>query len=216
MKINSIVACGLLSLFSLPLAAEVTLELPNEVSILSINGKEGKSGLLSFVSSSPNQIMLPNGDNQIVYEVSKVYNKGSSQGKKYQSPPLVLSFNSADSEIMMKLPPLSTYKSTRQFNKTLPVSLTSNSGLPIAYTNEKLPIDGFSFSKDYSRLLEEYNQSQNPVVATESSTPRKIVSAKTSHDSVKSSKLTILQDVFSQMDEKEKQEFLSWAIKNIN
>ncbi|MFC1503268.1 DUF2057 domain-containing protein [Pseudomonadota bacterium] len=213
MKIKNIVVYSMMSIFSLPIAADVTLELPKEVTLLSVNGKEGKNGLLEFVSSSPDHIKLPNGRNQIVYDVRKVYNKGSSQAKKYQSPPIILSFNSIDSTITMKTPQLATLESARKFDKNLTISLTNESDTPIEHANDQLPIDGFSINKNYSQLLDSYNKSQTPAVK---SVTNSVTNNKTTNKEDRLSKLTILQDVFTQMDQKEKQEFLTWAINNIN
>ncbi|WP_299016052.1 DUF2057 domain-containing protein [uncultured Photobacterium sp.] len=217
-----IITCSLLSLLSLPVAADVKLELPKEVSILSINGEDGRSGLLSFVSSHPDQITLPNGQNQIVYEIQKIYNKGSSQGKKYRSAPQVLSFNSVDEKLTMTIPPLASYESAQKFDKSISISLKNTSGASIDYTNEKLPLDGFSLSRNYANLLASYNQSKNINTANINAnninppTQKNITSSNYHEQQTSSSKLITLKNVYNQMSEEEKQEFLSWAIKNIN
>lgn len=218
MKINNIVACGLISLFSMPIAAEVTLKLPSEINILSINGEEGKSGLMGFISSSPDKIILPNGDNQIVYDIKKIFNQGSTQSEVYQSSPLVLTFNSTDSELELSIPPLPTPDAARRFDRSTPVKLGSKSGASIEYTNERLPLDGFSFSikKDYSALLANYNQSSDYKHDSNSDIKPKPATLKSNSAVKTSSKVAILQDVFNELDDKEKQEFLSWAIKNLN
>ncbi|PSW07628.1 DUF2057 domain-containing protein [Photobacterium lipolyticum] len=216
MKIKNIVTCSMISIFSLPIAADVKLELPKEVTVLSVNGKEGESGLLEFVNSSPDHINLPNGSNQIVYDVRKVYNKGSSQGKKYQSPPMVLSFNSIDSAVMMKVPQLNTLDSAREFDKKLTISLTDESGNSIEHRNIQLPINGFSINKNYSQLLESYNKTQIPQLKTVANSVINTTENKIKNNVSESSKLTILKDIFIQMEQEEKQEFLTWAINNIH
>ncbi|WP_064605498.1 DUF2057 domain-containing protein [Photobacterium sp. J15] len=220
MNKKHILACIMLGMLSLPAVADVNLELPKEVSILSINGQTGKSGLLSFVNSSSDEITLPDGNNQIIYEISKIYNKGSSQGVKYRSAPLILSFNSNDENLVMTIPPLKSYKSAIDFDKNISISLANSSGKDIYFINEKLPLDGLSFSRYYSKLLTNYNQSKNNQFATqtvnETSASIQQPQASNNSDQSTSSKMILLKDIFSEMNEEEKQEFLSWAIKNIN
>ncbi|MGF1680442.1 YccT family protein [Photobacterium minamisatsumaniensis] len=216
MKINGFVASGLIGLLSFPVAAEVTLKLPSEVNILSINGEEGKNSLMSFIGSSPDNITLPNGDNQIIYEIKKIFNKGSSQSEIYQSSPLVLSFNSIDSELVMALPSLRTQDAARRFDRSLAVELSNSSGSSIEHKNEKLPLDGFSINKDYAYLLAAYNTPSDKVTSTASKQANKLTSKQANGNTDVSSKLTVLQDVFNQLDDNEKQDFLTWAIKNLN
>ncbi|MDX1302387.1 DUF2057 domain-containing protein [Photobacterium sp.] len=211
MKIKNIVTCSMISLFSLPIVADVTLALPKEVTVLSVNGKEGKSGLLEFINSSPDHINLPNGSNQIVYDVRKVYNKGSSQGEKYQSPLMVLSFNSIDSAVLMRLPQLNTLESARKFDRNLTISLTDESGDFIDHRNTQLPLDGLSINKNYSQLLASYNKTQTPKVKNVANIDNKKINREKS-----SSEITILQDIFTKMGQEEKRDFLTWAIKNID
>ncbi|PSU51724.1 hypothetical protein C9J12_01925 [Photobacterium frigidiphilum] len=220
MKLKTIAATGLLSLLALPAFADVTLHLPDQVTLLSVNGAEGKSGLLQFISkSSPESINLPNGNNQIVYEVSKIFNKGSTQGKRYQSSAIVLSFDSADSSLVMEVPPLNSMSAANKFDKSLAINLKDKSGSPLQFTNELLPINELSFKKNYSSLLSNYNQSKNPsTITTTHSTAASSQHAEpvTANFAAPVSDMTALKQSFNQMDSKSKQAFLSWAVQNIN
>lgn len=220
MKLKTIAATGLLSLLALPAFADVTLHLPDQVTLLSVNGAEGKSGLLQFISkSSPESINLPNGNNQIVYEVSKIFNKGSTQGKRYQSSAIVLSFNSADSSLVMEVPPLNSMSAANTFDKKLAINLKDKSGSPLQFTNELLPINELSFKKNYSSLLSNYNQSKNPsTITTTHSTAASSQHSEpvTANFATPVSDMTALKQSFNQMDSKSKQAFLSWAVQNIN
>lgn len=220
MKLKTIAATGLLSLLALPAFADVTLHLPDQVTLLSVNGAEGKSGLLQFISkSSPESINLPNGNNQIVYEVSKIFNKGSIQAKRYQSSAIVLSFNSADSSLVMEVPPLNSMSAANTFDKNLAINLKDKSGSPLQFTNELLPINELSFKKNYSSLLSNYNQSKNPsTITTTHSTAASSQHSEpvTANFAAPVSDMTALKQSFNQMDSKSKQAFLSWAVQNIN
>lgn len=178
--------------------ADVTITLPDEINILAIN--ENKAEAIS-INSKGNEITLPDGNNQIVYKVNKIFNKGSSQSKKFSSSPFIITINAHNENLTLSLPVLNDSYDARKFNKSPQITLTSKNGNSYEFHHEKLELEGYSINHDYISQIKEFNKKDSR--GSKENTLDK--------NSIKNDLITL----FKNADKETQKEFLSWAIENI-
>ncbi|WP_070968666.1 DUF2057 family protein [Vibrio sonorensis] len=213
---KSLIAASIL--FS-PLAlSEVTVNIPEGVQVLVINGED--AGYSSFGFDYKENITVPNGVNQVVYRISKVVNDGGSKLTKFKSTPFITTFDESNSTLELELTELETLQQGRRFNSK-PVLTMTNNGKEISSLKTDQLSTLLTFGSDYVQATENYNRTSEPAsLAHYSETnvfvPQPIYVKKNQPVEVPVSKsVAELQQAFSNFSAQEKQEFMSWAIKNM-
>ena len=179
--------------------ADVIVKLPDEINLLAINEQKAENVAIGI---DDNKLILPNGENQLVYKVNKIFNKGSSQSEKFSSSPFIIKINAVNEELTLSLPPLHNIHDARKFNKSPQLSLTDKNGSSHKFDHKKLELEGYSINHDYLSYIKNTNNK-------ESKSPQEEINL--DNNSTKSS----LIKLFKNADKETQKEFLSWAIENI-
>ncbi|MEZ9526036.1 YccT family protein [Enterovibrio norvegicus] len=231
--LKSILVVGALVPFYASAAVNVTLH--KDVEAIIINGEE-----LPLTLMSKNTFSMENGTNQLVVRLSKLIATGS-EFDKFKSDPLVITFSSENSDILIK--------STRQIDRDAQVkgfkespsfTLTDQSGNAVSSDQNVLP-QGQGFLRDYEKELARFNKKQGVVLggaaltasavahAGEASvpsnvqkpiestviTPQKQVSIQPAQGVSPENSIILMQADFLRMNQEQQKQFLQWAVKNV-
>lgn len=216
MKLNKLLAlsCGLIAPLSF---ADVNIDIPRDVQILVVNGED--AGYSSFGFDYKENLHLNDGINQIVFRISKVVNESGNKSTKFKSKPLVATIESTDSHLKLEVPNLKTLQSGYDFNSNPSFKVSAIDG-EVEYFKPGQLRTIASFGSDFVQATENFNKSSEPAslahLVSTSSNPKK-VTAPTTEKKVKATAQTNtdLKSLFLNKSYQEKQEFLSWAIKNM-
>lgn len=216
MKLNKLLAvsCSLIA----PLTfADVNIDIPRDVQILVINGED--AGYSSFGFDYKDNLQLNDGINQIVFRISKVVNESGNKSTKFKSKPLVATFESSDSQLGLEVPDLKTLQSGSDFDSNPNFEISTKSG-KLEYFKQGQLRTLATFGSDFVQATENFNKSSEPaslahLVSTsiQSSKVTAPLPEKTTSSNEKVN--TDLKSLFLNKSYQEKQEFLSWAIKNM-
>lgn len=216
MKLNKLLAlsCGLIAPLSF---ADVNIDIPRDVQILVVNGED--AGYSSFGFDYKDNLHLNDGINQVVFRVSKVVNESGNKSTKFKSKPLVATFESTDSHLKLEVPNLKTLQSGYNFDSDPSFKLGAIDG-EVEYFKQGQLRTLATFGSDFVQATENFNKSSEPAslahLVSSSTNPIK-VTAPTPEKKAKVSAQanTDLKSLFLNKSYQEKQEFLSWAIKNM-
>lgn len=217
------------ALLPLSSSAEVNLELGREVSPLVVNGEA--MGL--FISKKSN-LSLNNGVNQVVVRVEKLVRPLDAEREKFNSQPVVVTFDSSDSTLELSLAKkIETTAQAEQFNNSPTFLLVNKStGQAVPSTQELLPHGG-GITRDYEKELVKYNRKRgiqlssdfsaaSTSVATNAGMPMAAAhTLNVSHDKVvvvpasTENQMILLQADFLRMNDENRKKFLSWAVENV-
>lgn len=214
MKLNKLLAvsCGLIAPFSF---ASVNIDIPREVQILVVNGED--AGYSSFGFDYKDNLELNDGINQVVFRISKVVNESGNKSTKFKSKPLVATFESADSHLKLEMPKLKTLQSGYDFDTHPSFDLNVIDGQIEYFKQGQLRTLG-TFGADFVQATENFNKSSEPASLAHlaSATSKKITAPVPKESSSLATQTnTDLKSLFLNKSYQEKQEFLSWAIKNM-
>lgn len=209
--------------------ADVTVSIDRNLQILAVNGVEPE---ISF--GHTDEINLPNGSNQLLVRLEKVIHFGGTQNK-YKSPAMVVSFNEANENLILKSAAIVRDEMTaKAFDKKPEVLLINSSQQPIDFKQDVLVAKGFSVFRDYENELYNYN-SQGKIASISAlnnvginqkrseaaSEPAKTVQI--AQDAMVNSQATtqsvsksydMIQYLFGEASSAERQEFANWAFAN--
>ncbi len=155
MKLIKPLTCMLALTMSGMAFADVTISVPDEVSVLVANGEKVK--LSGGFLASEKTFTLPNGINQIVFRFSPFFNQGNER-VTVESDVIVARFSAADSELTFQLP---LYRNKREAEgniKNFDWHLVDESDNAITVKQDKLVKSGMQIGRDYVRELEDYNR----------------------------------------------------------
>ena len=166
MKSPSILCASTILLASLqPVCAEVILQLPSDVELLTVNGQKP-------LNTSP--VTLSNGLNQIAFRYNAQYRK-QANSVRYQSDVLIIRFNQTDQELHLKLPNIDSAKAAKQFDELPLLMLLDKHNQVIAFDQDRLVKNGLQIGRNFEQEIFQYNQGQHPASLTlmaERSTPQ--------------------------------------------
>ncbi|PSV33424.1 MULTISPECIES: DUF2057 domain-containing protein [unclassified Photobacterium] len=199
----------LVSLFSSNIYADVKFESSKETNILVVNGKEEG---WSFIKAT-NEVVLPNGENQILFNIGTVVLDDAAK-KKFNSTPLLIKFDAKDTKLVLGYPKIRTLDQAEAFNKSPEITLKNSLGDEVKFEYIQLNSSGLQNFRDYEREVADYNKSGGIAsigyVETTFSTPT--IPASTPSPEAK---MKFLKNAFIGLSEEEKQEFMSWGLKNL-
>jgi uncharacterized protein YccT (UPF0319 family) len=135
--------------------ADVTVSVPDDVSVLAANGEKVK--LDGGFFASERTLTLPDGVNQVVFRFTPFFNKGNDR-VSVESDVIVTSFTSSDSKLALQLPEYRNLNDAEDNIKDLDWKLVDASGNAIAVKQDKLIKEGMQIGRDYVREVEDYNR----------------------------------------------------------
>ncbi|UYI49037.1 DUF2057 domain-containing protein [Vibrio natriegens] len=155
MKLIKPLTCALALAMSSMAFADVTVSVPDDVSVLAANGEKVK--LDGGFFASERTLTLPDGVNQVVFRFTPFFNKGNDR-VSVESDVIVTSFTSTDSKLALQLPEYRNLNDAEDNIKDLDWKLVDASGNAIAVKQDKLIKEGMQIGRDYVREVEDYNR----------------------------------------------------------
>ncbi|WP_047049682.1 DUF2057 family protein [Vibrio mexicanus] len=216
MKKLAILLCALISV---PAFSKVTVQTDNRVEILAVN---------QAINDVPNigrgDLQIENGENQLLIRVTAMIDTNGGK-EKFSSLPMVVKFNASDETLKFETPyAIRDNRGVTRFKRAPEVKVTSSKGA-IDVVTDNITNQTFDLIKDYNAMLANYNREggvaaitaapvQLPEVAPVPVHPiETAVSSKQTKPMVKPSQL---QKDFMAMTPEQRQEFVSWAVKNMS
>ncbi|MCF7480435.1 DUF2057 domain-containing protein [Vibrio sp. J1-1] len=155
MKLIKPLTCALALAMSSMAFADVTVSVPDDVSVLAANGEKVKLDGSFFASERT--LTLPDGVNQLVFRFAPFFNQGNDR-ISVESDVIVTSFTASDSELALQLPEYRDIRDAEDNIKNLDWKLVDASGDAIAVKQDKLIKEGMQIGRDYVREVEDYNR----------------------------------------------------------
>ncbi|GMQ49607.1 DUF2057 family protein [Vibrio sp. 10N] len=157
MKASNLIAAALLVGCSSFAMADVTIKIPDNVDLLSVNAGDPTTDSSGFFSSGETAT-LPDGVNQIVFKYEPFFDVNRDERKVISSKAIIARFEATDAELTLNVP---TYRDARQAQKNidnLEWSLTDKNGQVVPVVEDKLIKDGMQIGRDYNREADDYNR----------------------------------------------------------
>lgn len=189
--------------------AEVTIKLPKEVNLLVVN--EAVTAETDF--NSDGLVKLPDGKSQLVFDIRKTFKPGSSQSKLVKTSPIIMTFDAKKEDLSLSLPKMTKEKDFRDYDKN-PTAQLSGNGSITEVELDKLNKSFISLFDNYSYAAIEYNKN-NAIYLTNSPVRKSIEQKQQTQSENNSIKNISLKAQFLDLPSEDKQEFLSWAVKNM-
>jgi uncharacterized protein YccT (UPF0319 family) len=135
--------------------ADVTIHVPDDVSVLAANGEKVK--LSGGFFSSDKSFTLPDGVNQVVFRFSPFFSKGNDR-VSVDSDVTIARFNADNAELTFQLPEYRDLRDAESKIKDMDWKLVDASGSAIPVEQDKLIKPGMQIGRDYIREVEDYNR----------------------------------------------------------
>ncbi|MGF1751164.1 DUF2057 family protein [Vibrio cionasavignyae] len=157
MKALNILSCALLASCSTFAIADVTINIPDSVDLLSVNAGEADTKSNGFFSSGKTAT-LPDGTNQIVFRFEPYFDVNREERVSVPSKAVIARFDASNTTLTLEVP---SYQNERQAKKDIDAfawTLKDEQGNVIAIEQDVLIKDGMQIGRDYSREAEDYNR----------------------------------------------------------
>ncbi len=151
MKLIKPLTCALALAMSGMAFADVTVTVPDDVSILAANGEKVK--LSGGFFASERSLTLPDGVNQVVFRYSPYFSQGNDR-LSVESDVIVARFGAADAELTLNVPEYRDLRQAEDKIKDLDWKLVDASGKAIPVDQDKLIKPGMQIGRDYVREVE--------------------------------------------------------------
>ncbi|MGR4989224.1 DUF2057 domain-containing protein [Vibrio rotiferianus] len=155
MKLIKPLTCALALAMSGMAFADVTIHVPDDVSVLAANGEKVK--LSGGFFSSDKSFTLPDGVNQVVFRFSPFFSKGNDR-VSVDSDVTIARFNADNAELTFQLPKYRDLRDAESKIKDMDWKLVDASGSAIPVEQDKLIKPGMQIGRDYIREVEDYNR----------------------------------------------------------
>ncbi|HCZ9550603.1 DUF2057 domain-containing protein [Vibrio alginolyticus] len=155
MKLIKPLTCALALAMSGMAFADVTVSVPDNVSVLAANGE--KAELSGGFFASERTLTLPDGLNQVVFRFAPYFNQGNDR-LSVESDVIVTRFDATNTELTLQMPEYRNLRDAEEKIKDLDWKLVDDSGNAIAVDQDKLLKPGMQIGRDYVREIEDYNQ----------------------------------------------------------
>lgn len=191
--------------------ADVTIDIPRGVQLLTVNGEDAGYSSLGF--DYKDNLVLKNGVNQIVFRLSHIVRESGKDKTKFKSEPLVATFDEDDVKLSLKIPRIDTFDQGLEFNSDPKFSLETSANLePKSLKKDQISI-GFKLMPDMVQEVEKYNMSTE--VASLKNFKETTYDVKVT-DITQESSYDVLRNAYENATSEEKKKFLTWAISNFN
>ena len=214
MKINKIILAISAMTTSFAPYADVGLHFGHELSPIVVQGEE-----MGFFSS-PDNFMLENGNNQIVFRMEKLIQSNGGEKAKFNSHAFVMSFNAANVELLLESDMRVLRESESvEFNRNPRVKLLDKNGRRVDFTIDVLPA-GNSLTRNYIKELAHYNKVKGlefiPAAATSAvqSTVTTPIAKSASSDDEQVSPSSMIEYWVDKASAQETEQFVDWAFDN--
>ncbi|HCE1775208.1 TPA: DUF2057 domain-containing protein [Vibrio parahaemolyticus] len=155
MKLIKPLTCALALAMSGMAFADVTVSVPDDVSVLAANGEKAK--LSGGFFASEKTLTLPDGVNQVVFRYAPYFNQGNDR-LSVESEAIVARFDTANAELTIEVPKYRNMRDAEENIKDLDWKLVDGSGKAVAVDQDKLIKPGMQIGRDYVREIEDYNR----------------------------------------------------------
>ncbi|MCK6262630.1 DUF2057 domain-containing protein [Vibrio sp. ZSDE26] len=220
MKKLAILSLALCSAFSY---AKTTIQTDSRVEILAVNQE-----INQIANTGKGDLQIENGQNQLLVRVTAMIDTNGGK-EKFNSSPLVVTFDVSDETLLLETPfAIRDQRGVNRYNKNPNIKVTSN-GKDVETSVDIITNETFALIKDYNAMLATYNQSNGvaaistaaaaTVASTTASTPKPVALPEVEAPQKQTkpvAKPSSLQADFLAMTPEQRQEFVSWAVKNLN
>lgn len=135
--------------------ADVTIKIPSNVEVLSVN--EGKPKIEGGLFSSHKTLELADGTNQLVFKYEAAFDQGDDR-HFVTSDTIITRFEAHDQTLTFDMPKYRDINIAKENIKSLDWKLVNESGKKIEVVQDKLMKDGMQIGRDYRREAEDYNR----------------------------------------------------------
>ncbi|MDW1858828.1 DUF2057 family protein, partial [Vibrio sp. Vb0974] len=125
MKLIKPLTCALALAMSGMAFADVTVSVPDDVSVLAANGEKAK--LSGGFFASEKTLTLPDGVNQVVFRYAPYFNQGNDR-LSVESDAIVARFDTANAELTIEVPKYRNMRDAEENIKDLDWKLVDGSG----------------------------------------------------------------------------------------
>ncbi|MCL1090480.1 DUF2057 domain-containing protein [Shewanella profunda] len=130
-----------------PAMADVNLKIPQNVELLTVNGKQ---------SLNRDDLILADGINQIAFRYTAQYRQQANT-VRYQSDVLIIRFDESDQTLILKLPPITSARDAKQFDTSPTVTLMNTRNEAVNVAQDKLIKNGLQIGRDFEHEMLQYN-----------------------------------------------------------
>ncbi|MDW2083855.1 DUF2057 family protein, partial [Vibrio sp. 1640] len=134
MKLIKPLTCALALAMSGMAFADVTVSVPDDVSVLAANGEKAK--LSGGFFASEKTLTLPDGVNQVVFRYAPYFNQGNDR-LSVESDAIVARFDTANAELTIEVPKYRNMRDAEENIKDLDWKLVDGSGNAVAVGQDK-------------------------------------------------------------------------------
>ncbi len=142
--------------FSVSAAAKVTVEVPNSIDLLVVNGEKPKTSGSLFSSSET--LELEDGENQIVFRFEPFFTQGDDR-VGVSSDVVIAKFTAQDKELIFSVPEYRDAKAAQKDIKNFKWSLVDTNQQAVEIKQDRLTKSGMQLGRNYAQETIEYNRS---------------------------------------------------------
>lgn len=154
MNAFKLLTCAVSLSLSATVLADVQLTVPNDVELLAAN--EQKAELSGGLFASDKKLILPDGENQIVFRYVPLYSQGGDD-IQLQSKTIIATFEANNARLEFDLPKYRSALEAKNSIENLDWQLTDQTGKALAVNQDTLDKDGFQIGRDYADEAKAYN-----------------------------------------------------------
>ena len=144
---------ALLCLTLSPMGIAASLQLPDRVETVLVNGKASQQQ-----SSVKLDLSMPDNMQQIAFRYQARYRDNGSQNN-FVSDVVILRFQASEQNYQLTLPTINSSSRANQFNDRPTITLTDNTGKSIVFTRDKLMKSGLQIGRNFAQEIAQYNES---------------------------------------------------------
>ncbi|EKO3918860.1 DUF2057 family protein [Vibrio fluvialis] len=163
MNVIKPLSCFLAIAFSASAAATVTLDVPDTIDLLVVNG--GKPNTSGGFFASSKKVEMEDGQQQIVFRYHPYFTQGNDR-VGVESDVVIAKFNAADQSISFDMPEFRNAADAERSIKSMEWSLRDQQGTAIEMKQDRLIKEGMQIGRDYKQETLEYNMTGGPAAIT--------------------------------------------------
>ncbi|MDA9556572.1 DUF2057 family protein [Vibrio sp.] len=149
--LNTMTIAALSGLLSTLSYADISLDIPENVELYTINGVDAEQDNGTFT--------LPNGEIQIVFRATTNVGRGKHR-ESFESDVWISTFTETNKAITLNIPTYNNAKEAKTGMDNLTWELNDSQGYPIQYKKDELKKEGFQLGRNYQHEITLYNLNQ--------------------------------------------------------
>ncbi|AVV82741.1 hypothetical protein SPWS13_0930 [Shewanella putrefaciens] len=135
-----------------PATAEITLNLPKNAEVLTVNGRPAVKS---------DSLILADGINQIAFRYSVQYRQ-QAETVRYQSDVLIVRFDASTQTLTLRLPAINSARDAKKFDESPKLALLNAQDETVSFTSDILVKHGIQLGRDFEHEILQYNLSNQP------------------------------------------------------